>query len=189
MTARTVLPFKLHYTCVCRAGESRSGLPLMRLSLVDCKLLQFRAEVAHCVSRTGGLGERPLREHACVNASWLQGSLAPFEGIERRLLAGVGTLGEGPEKTGGAAASQLRPNASGLLRAAVSRREQNSLSLRTATATPLSHLFPAPAPICFLTWLTHSRVALLTRTLSLLETGALILPVARPLRVTGVALS
>ena len=189
MTARTVLPFKLHYTCVCRAGESRSGLPLMRLSLVDCKLLQFRAEVAHCVSRTGGLGERPLREHACVSASWLQGSLAPFEGIERRLLAGVGTLGEGPEKTGGAAASQLRPNASGLLRAAVSRREQNSLSLRTATSTPLSHWFPAPAPICFLTWLTHSRVALLTRTLSLLETGALILPVARPLRVTGVALS
>ena len=92
-------------------------------------------------------------------------------------------------KTGGAAASQLRPNASGLLRAAVSRREQNSLSLRTATSTPLSHWFPAPAPICFLTWLTHSRVALLTRTLSLLETGALILPVARPLRVTGVALS
>ena len=73
--------------------------------------------------------------------------------------------------------------------AAVNRREWNCPSSRAATVSPLGHWFPAPPPICCLSWLMHSRVVLFTRALSLLETVAVILPDARPLRVSGVALS
>ena len=84
-----------------------------RLTVVECRILQFSAELAHCVTRKLEQ-EKTLREHARVKTSWLEGSLALFEGIVRRLSAGgLGRPGEGAQKTGGAATSQLRPNASG----------------------------------------------------------------------------
>ena len=73
--------------------------------------------------------------------------------------------------------------------AAVNRREWNCPSSRAATVSPLGHWFPAPPPICCLSSLMHCSTEFLTRVLSEAEKGALVLPVARPLRVTGVALS
>lgn len=67
----------------------------MRLPLVDCKLLQFHTEAVHCVTKTLGLGEMTLWERARAGTSWIQGNLASFEGIARRLSAWTGALGQG----------------------------------------------------------------------------------------------
>ena len=103
---RSAVQVTLHGCVPCRRIRRR-------LTVVECRILQFSAELAHCVTRKLEQ-EKTLREHARVRTGWLEGSLALFEGIVRRLSAGgLGRPGEGAQKTGGAATAQLRPNASG----------------------------------------------------------------------------
>lgn len=90
---RSAVQVTLHGCVPCRRIRRR-------LTAVGCKILQFSAELVHCVTRKLEQ-EKTLREHARVRASWLEGSLVLFEGIARRLSARrAGAAGRGRSENG-----------------------------------------------------------------------------------------
>ena len=98
---RSAVQVTLHGCVPCRRIRRR-------LTVVECRILQFSAELAHCVTRKLEQ-EKTLREHARVRTSWLEGSLALFEGI----AGGGGGRGGGAPNRGAAAPPHPPPHASG----------------------------------------------------------------------------